>query len=154
LCRPVGDKGQEERRHRPLFELATRQHGVVSTRQLARVGYSRSSASKAHGVHRLRRVHRGVYAVGHESLTWKGECMAAVLAARPAVSSHLSAAWLWGLVGRPPSRIDVTVPSPRRAKREFRVHFAPLAQTDIGIVDEIPVTAWGRTVLDMAAMSS
>jgi very-short-patch-repair endonuclease len=92
--------------------------------------------------------------VGHGDLTWKGECMAAVLAAQPAVASHLSAAWLWGLIGRAPSRIDVTVPSARRAKREFRVHFAPLAAADIHTVDEIPVTAWGRTVLDMAAMSS
>ena len=104
---------------------------------------------------RLRRIHRGVYAVGHEPLTWHGHCMAAVLAARPAVASHLSAAWLWGLTGgRTPSRIDVTSPARRRAKREFRVHFAALAPQDIGDVDEIPVTSWARTMLDMAAISS
>ena len=40
-------KGNERGRHRPLFELATRQHGVVSTRQLDELGYSRSSAAKA-----------------------------------------------------------------------------------------------------------
>jgi len=46
----VGDKEQPVVRHGPLFELATRQHGVVSTRQLAAIGYSRSSTSNAHGV--------------------------------------------------------------------------------------------------------
>lgn len=103
---------------------------------------------------RLRRIHRGVYAVGHGSLTWKGHCMAAVLAAHPAVASHLSAAWLWGLIGRSPSRIDITVPTPRRARKAFRVHCAPLAEQDRGIVDGIPVTSWARTALDLAAMSS
>ena len=94
----MGDKSQREGRHQPLFELATRQHGVVSTRQLDRLGYSKSSAAKAAKVGRLRRIHRGVYAVGHENLTWEGRCMAAVLAAVPAVASHLSAGWLWGLL--------------------------------------------------------
>jgi very-short-patch-repair endonuclease len=140
-------------RHRPLFELAGRQHGVVSTRQLARIGYTRSSASKAHRVHRLRRIHRGVYMVGHEKLTWHGHCMAAVLAARPAVASHLSAAWLWELIGRSPSRIAVTVPSSRRNRREFRLHVADLPPVDRAVKDAIPVTSWARTMLDMAAIS-
>ncbi|MFN8218482.1 MAG: type IV toxin-antitoxin system AbiEi family antitoxin, partial [Solirubrobacterales bacterium] len=151
---PVGDKGHEEGRHRPLFELASRQHGVVSTRQLARIGYGRNSASKANRVRRLRRIHRGVYAVGHEPLTWHGHCMAAVLAARPALASHASAAWLWGLTGRSPSRIAVTVPSSRRHRREFRLHVAELPTPDRAARDGIPVTAWARTVLDMAATSN
>ena len=142
------------KRHRGLFELASRQHGVVSTRQLAQVGYTRSSASKANRVRRLRRLHRGVYAVGHEPLTWHGHCMGAVLAARPAVASYLSAAWLWGVVRRAPSRIAVTVPSSRRHRREFTLHVADLAAVDRTRVDNIPVTSWARTALDMAAISS
>jgi predicted transcriptional regulator of viral defense system len=137
-----------------LFELASRQHGVVTTRQLARLGYGRNSASKANRVGRLRRIHRGVYAVGHEPLTWQGHCTAAVLAARPAVASHLSAAWLWGLTrGRAPSRIDVTSPVRRRAKREFRVHFADLLANDRAMREGVAVTSWARTMLDMAATS-
>jgi very-short-patch-repair endonuclease len=150
----VGDQSQEEGRHRPLFELATQQHGVVSTRQLDRFGYSKSSASKASKAGRLRRIHRGVYAVGHEPLTWEGRCLAAVLAARPAVASHLSAAWLWGLLRSQPGTIHVTVPTPRRAKRTFVVHFADLPAKDRARQDGIPVTSLARTKLDLAAMLS
>jgi very-short-patch-repair endonuclease len=127
---------------------------VVSTRQLARLEYSKSSASKAAKVGRLRRIHRGVYAVGNERLTWEGRCMAAVLAARPAVASHLSAGWLWGLLRNRPGTIHVTVPAPRRAKRPFVVHCADLSAWDRGVLEDIPVTSLARTLLDLAAMPS
>jgi hypothetical protein len=150
----VGDKRQREGRHRPLFEVATRQHGVVSTRQLNRLGYGRSAASKANAAGRLRRVHRGVYAVGHEPLTWHGRCMAAVLAARPAVASHLSAGYLHGLLKYRPDTIQVSAPTARRARQEFRVHFAGLPATDMTTIDGILATALPRTLLDLAAMLS
>jgi hypothetical protein len=150
----VGDQSQEQGRHRPLFELATQQHGVVSTRQLDGLGYSKSSAAKATKAGRLRRIHRGVYAVGHEPLTWEGRCLGAVLATRPAVASHLSAGWLWGLLRYQPGTIHVTVPTPRRARGTFAVHFADLPARDRGFEDDIPVTSLARTKLDLAAMLS
>ncbi|HYJ21696.1 MAG TPA: type IV toxin-antitoxin system AbiEi family antitoxin domain-containing protein [Solirubrobacterales bacterium] len=137
-----------------MLELATRQHGVVSTRQLKTLGYGRNSASKANRVGRLRRIHRGVYAVGDERLTWEARCLAAVLAARPAVASHLSAGWLWGLLRKRPGTIHVTVPTPRRAGRPFVVHCADLPLLDRWVLDDIPVTNLARTLLDLAAMLS
>ncbi|MBK5219391.1 MAG: hypothetical protein JJE35_06375 [Thermoleophilia bacterium] len=134
--------------------MATTQHGVVSTRQLNRLGYGRNSASKANGVGRLRRIYRGVYAVGHEPLTWHGRCMAAVLASRPAVASHLSAGYVSGLLRYRPETIQVTAPTSRRSKREFRVHAAALQAAEITEVDGIPVTSLARTYLDLAAMLS
>jgi very-short-patch-repair endonuclease len=80
--------------------------------------------------------------------------MGAVLAARPAVASHLSAGWLWGLLRYRPGTIHVTVPTPRRAKRAFVVHFADLPVRDRAFQDEIPVTGLARTKLDLAAMLS
>jgi very-short-patch-repair endonuclease len=80
--------------------------------------------------------------------------MAAVLAARPAVASHFSAGWLWGLLRGRPGTIHVTVPTPRRAKRTFVVHFADLPVQDRAFRDEIPVTSLARTKLDLAAMLS
>jgi len=133
------------------MELATRQHGVVSTRQLAGLGYTRSSASKANGVGRLHRLHRGVYAVGHRDLTWHSDCMAAVLACTPAVASHLSAGWLWGVLRWRPDTLHLTAPTKRRAKSAFVVHSAELAEVDIDLVDGIPVTSLPRTYLDLAA---
>jgi very-short-patch-repair endonuclease len=134
------------------LELATRQHGVVSTRQLKALGYGRNSASKANRVGRLRRLHRGVYAVGHERLTWHSRCMAAVLAVRPSVASHLAAGWLWGLLRYRPETIHLTSPTQRHPRRGFVVHAAELAGADIKEVERIPVTAVPRTLLDLAGM--
>jgi predicted transcriptional regulator of viral defense system len=141
----------------PLFELASRQHGVVSTRQLREVGYGRNSASKANRVGRLRRLHRGVYAVGHERLSWKARCMAAVLACTtkeaPAVASHTAAGWLWGLLWRSPTSFHVTVPTQRhRRRRGIVVHSSPLVSAELAEIDGIPVTGLPRTVLDLAPM--
>jgi len=151
----VGYKQQQDgrpQRHQPLLELATRQHGLVSTQQLKALGYGRNSASKANRVGRLRRVHRGVYAVGHERLTWEGRCMAAVLACRPSVASHVSAGWLWGLLRHRPETIHVTAPTPRRRRRGFVVHAAELAAGDIKAVEGIRATSIPRTLLDLAGM--
>jgi very-short-patch-repair endonuclease len=148
----VGEKRHTEGRHRPLLELATRQHGVVSTWQLDALGYSPSSAAKAAKVGRLQRLHRGVYAVGHERLTWNGRCRAVVLAVRPSVASHLSAGWLWGLLRHRPETIHVTAPTQRHWRRGFAVHTAKLAASDIKAVEGIPVTSISRTLLDLAWM--
>lgn len=150
----MGEESQREGRHGPLFALATKQHGVVSTRQLDRLGYSPSSAAKGAKAGRLHRIHRGVYAVGHDPLTWHGRCMGAVLAARPCVASHLSAGWLWDVLRYRPETIHLSAPTPRRARRGFAVHFADLPLTDRGVIDGIPVTSLPRTLLDLAAMLS
>jgi hypothetical protein len=134
--------------------LATQQHGVISTRQLDGLGYSPSSAAKAAKAGRLERIHRGVYAVGHEPLTWHGRCLAAALAASPAVASHLSAGWLMGVLRNRAGTIHVTAPTARRARRDFVVHYADLSTRDRTVVDDIPVTAFPRTALDLAAMLS
>jgi hypothetical protein len=148
----VGDKKQPPLRHRPLLELATAQHGVVSTRQLATIGYTRSSASKAHGVGRLRRLHRGVYAVGHQRLTWEARCLAAVLACTPSVASHVSAAWLYGVLRNRPQTFHLTAPTKRRSKPRIAVHSAELPEVDRTEIKGIPVTSLPRTYLDLAAM--
>jgi predicted transcriptional regulator of viral defense system/very-short-patch-repair endonuclease len=143
-------KGQPQRPR--LAEIATRQHGVVSIRQLERLGYGRNSVSRAVRAGRLHRLHRGVYAVGHESLTWHSHCLAAVLANSPAVASHFSAAWLWELLRRRPTgTFHLTAPSPRHPKPEFFVHWASLNEDDRRLVDGIPVTSVARTLLDLAA---
>ena len=69
----------------------------------------------------------------------------------PAVASHGSAAYLWGLYRYAPETIDVTAPIRRRAKREFRVHFSSiLAAEDRREREGIPVTSVPRTLMDLA----
>lgn len=151
--------GEEKRKAREgrdarLAELATGQHGVVSTRQLARLGFSSSGVGRAVERGRLRRVYRGVYLVGHGRFDWHCRCMAAVLAAEPAVASHFSAAWLWGLLKSRPETIHVTASAGSHGRRGFVLHHAPLAAADRTERDGIPVTALGRTYLDLAAVSA
>jgi hypothetical protein len=143
-----------------LSTLATRQHGIVSARQLLRLGFSRQLLVAEADRGRLLPLHQGVYAVGHRRLSWHSRCWAGVLGAEanetdevvwPAVASHGSAAYLWGLYRYAPERIDVTAPIRRRAKREFVVHFSSiLAPEDREEREGIPVTSVARTLLDLA----
>jgi hypothetical protein len=82
-----------------IAALATRQHGVVSRRQLSAIGIGRREIEGRLERGSLHLVHRGVYAVGHPSLTVDGRHLAAVLATGPGtVVSHRSAARLWRLL--------------------------------------------------------
>jgi very-short-patch-repair endonuclease len=137
-----------------LAALAARQHGIVSARQLATLGYSRSAVARAASARRLHRIHRGVYAVGHTNLNWHSHCLAAVLACTPAVASHSSAGWLWGLLRYKPARIDVTAPTRRHRRLEIFLHRASLDERDVDELEGIPVTSLARTQLDLAATLS
>ncbi len=142
-------------RDRALADLAGRQHGVVSIRQLEQqLGFSHQAAARAVAAGRLHRVHRGVYSVGHKNISVRGECLAAVLAVGPgALLSYRSAAWLWGLWPGSPKPIDVTAVVPRhhRAPEGIIRHRARnLVEADREMVDGIPVTSIARTILDIA----
>jgi very-short-patch-repair endonuclease len=133
--------------------MATRQHGIVSSRQLQVLGFDRDLVMAEVGRGRLRRLHRRVYAVGHEALTWESWCVAAVAANAPSVASHWSAGWVWGLLRSAPSgKFHVTATTRRHRRADFHVHFAVLADEDTTERDRIPVTSLARTVLDLAAL--
>jgi very-short-patch-repair endonuclease len=135
--------------------LASRQHGVVSIRQLQqRFGYTAEAVRKAVAAGRLHPVHRGVYAVGHTNLSTYGECLAAVLAVGPgSLLSYWSAGWLWGLLRSRRSTFHVTATGPRRLRDRapVRVHRARnLIAEDRRLVEGVPVTSTARTYLDLA----
>jgi very-short-patch-repair endonuclease len=136
-----------------LSDLATRQHGIVSARQLRALGFSENLITIEAKRGRLRRLHRRVYAVGHEALTWEGWCVAAVAANAPCVASHWSAGWIWGLTRSQPSgKFHVAATTRRHRREEFHVHFAELTDEDTSSVQRIPVTSVARTALDLAAL--
>jgi very-short-patch-repair endonuclease len=114
-----------------VVALARRQHGVVTARQLlqAGVGPNAVTAKVARGW--LRRIHRGVYAVGalESELTAPTAALAAY--GRQAVLSHRTAATIWGLLpARAGDPIDVTLLNAnRRSRPGVRVHRAQTADT-------------------------
>jgi hypothetical protein len=144
---------EEVRTHQRLAALAAKQHGIVSARQLRRLGYSASAIERAARAGRLHRIHRGVYAVGHARLTKQGRCLAAVAAAGSgALLSHASAAWLWGLLSSCPAEPELTVANRRHRRRAIRTHYSSaLVADDRARHEAIPVTAVPRTLLDLAA---
>jgi very-short-patch-repair endonuclease len=130
--------------------LAGRQHGVVAWSQLRELGMPRQVVRARGRARRLYEVHRGVYAVGHEALTWRGRLVAAVYACGPgALASHRAAGALHGLVRA--GRIEVTVPHGRRARPGIQVHRSrAISAEDRTRIDGIPLTSVARTLVDLA----
>jgi very-short-patch-repair endonuclease len=101
----------------------------------------------------MHRLYRGVYAVGHRSLSWRGRWLAAVLAAgEGAVLSHGSAAALWEFLRPIQGPAHVTVAAARRPKSrpELRIHRSrTLAPHHMTRRHGIAVTAPARTIADI-----
>jgi hypothetical protein len=146
-----------ETRSRRAWELAGRQHGVVSRSQLLALGFSEEAIE-----HRLKRgrLHRsavrGVYLVGWPRSTNERRWMAAVLACgTEALLSHRSAAALWGFGVEHPDYIEISLARHSTLRRPgIRVHDrAGLWNRDIGVHRGIPVTSPVRTFLDLATVA-
>jgi very-short-patch-repair endonuclease len=160
-----------------VARIAARQHGVISVEQLYDVGIDKSAISRRVRLGRLHRIHRGVYAVGHQAPSWHRRWMAAVLACgEGAVLSYGSAASLWGLLNPIEGPIHVSVPSTsgRKARRGIHIHRCPSLRTPspaepspspsyprqaggrrgrllVTHRDNIPVTTVARTIEDLRA---
>jgi very-short-patch-repair endonuclease len=135
-----------------IAEIARRQHGVISHRQLRSLGLGRGAITWRLQRGRLHRLFQGVYAVGHLNMSQRGWWMAAALSAGgDAVLSHRSAAGLWLLRPVPSGRIEVTTPRRLKSRRGLRFHSATLPEDEITTEGGIPVTEPSRTIFDLAA---
>lgn len=141
---------------RAILASGARQHGVVTVAQLRSAGFGRDAIRRRCRTGWLRRLHRGVYLVGHAVAPELAVTMAACFACGPgSVVSHHSAARLWGLPilsGRPEC-VDISVvrrdPGNRPGIHIHRVR--ALRASEVRRVDGIPATAPGRTLVDLAA---
>ena len=136
---------------RLVAELAAQQHGVVAIWQLLEYGFSRDQVDRQLKNGRLHRLHRGVYAVGHERITRSGHWMAAVLACGPnSLLSHRTAAVLHGLLYPRDGWPHVTVAGKGRPKRKGIVLHQVTRIPERVVIDAIPATTIPRTLLDLA----
>ena len=140
---------------RALAELATRQNGNVTHRQLLNAGLSRDQIKRRVEVGWLVPRHTGVFAVGYRPAARESAWHAAVLAlGKGAVLSYASAIALWAM-GRATAIIEVTVPTTAgHVKRDgIVVHRQRLPPEHVTIHRGIPVTTPIRTLLDYAAVA-
>jgi very-short-patch-repair endonuclease len=139
---------------RQAWQLAARQHGVVTRRQLLDLGLSAQAIQHRIMKGRLHRIERGVYAVGRPELTQLGGWMAAVLSCGSrAVLSYGSAAALWGIERERRGAIEIAISSrSMRVRPRLLVYRRPnLRASDLVVRRGIPVTSIVRTLVDLAA---
>jgi very-short-patch-repair endonuclease len=167
-------KGSEIGRDKPdrdarIARVAATQHGVITRAQLIGCGVSGSAISDRVTNHRLHRIHRRIYAVGHTRLSERGRWMAAVLACGDgAVLSHISAAELWGMhrrVRRPLRAggrdevpdVHVTVPSTAGIRKRAGIMLhrsSTLIAHHCTLQEGVPVTTPTRTLTDIRPLLS
>lgn len=135
---------------RILAALARRQHGVVSSEQLLLHGFTHEFIQRLVRSGHLHRLHRGVYAVGHINITWKGHCAAAALTCGlNSLVSHTNAAVLHNFM-EVSAGFHVSAPTRRRHPGVLTHEVRTLTTEDRALVDGIPLTSPARTLLDLA----
>lgn len=141
-----------------IASLAGRQHGVVTRAQLLAAGVTRRQVERRTRSNRFRPLHRGVYLVGPVRPRWAPEMAAVLACGRGAVLSHRSAALLWGLLTRRPDGmpVDVTIQGSDRGRRAgiLAHRVVRLDAEEVALLEGIPVTAAGRTIIDVAGVVS
>ena len=139
-----------------VYELAESQHGLFTYAQLGALGVSEGTLEYGLRTGRWERMADGVYRVSGSQRTWEQVLMALTLSAGPgSVASHRSAAALLGIPGFSRSGApEATTPRPRRhRRRDALVHRSRLLPAEhLTVVDGIPVTRAGRTLVDLAAV--
>jgi very-short-patch-repair endonuclease len=139
---------------RRLAEVARRQEGIVTTRQLRAAGLRDEAISRWVSSGRLRPVFRGVFIVGHAAIESRARMRAAALACPGSVISHRSAAVLLGFGKAAPAVVDL-IPTVERGRRidGIKPHRVPFpGRSEWGHVFGIPVTSVARTIVDLAGV--
>ena len=132
-----------------IAPVAARQHGVVTTRQLAEAGLGRNAVAHRVATGRLIPRHRGVYQVGPVAGVHADE-MAAVLATGGVLSRH-SAAAIWGFRPDHHGAVHVTVAGPAaRPRRGIQVHRATSLNAAVHL--RLPLTTPAQTLHDLAPL--
>ncbi len=141
---------------RAAGDLAERQHGVVSRRQLLQVGIPEQAIDALLQSSHLRAVHVGVYAVGHRAVSADGHRLAALLACGDNTSlTHWTAGAVWGQIEHDRPEIHVTVTDAVHHQRPGLVvhRSGTLVRQDVTTIRRLTVTRPARTLLDLAAVA-
>jgi predicted transcriptional regulator of viral defense system len=143
-----------KKRERGLFELANRQHGLLYAKDLAAAGLDRHAVSHRLRTHRLTRLHRGVYALGHTALREEAYWLAALAALGPSTAlSHVTAGRFhgWPVEAPDPSTVHVSTTRALLSRGDLVIHRTRhLYRPDVFRRDGFAVTTVPRTLVDLA----
>ena len=139
-----------------LYEIASSQDGMFTTKQAAEAGYSPQLLVHYVRIGRASRVHRGVYRLVHFPPGEHEELALAWLwSERAAVISHQSALALHDVSDALPAHVHITLPSSWR-RRRFRVppgvvlHYGDVPSSARTWFGAVPTTNAARTLNDCA----
>jgi hypothetical protein len=134
-------------------DIAARQLGLVTRRQLTELGTTRSAVGHLLATGRLESVRRGVYRVAGAPEHWRQRVLAACLALGvTARASYRTAAALVAFDGFPCHGIEITVaPGHRSRQPGIIVHESNCDRPGHrSIIDGIPTTSVARTLADLS----
>lgn len=147
-----------------LESCGSGQWGLVTTQQAAAVGVPRIWLSRLNQKGIVRKVRQGVYELPSAVRSKKLDLLGAWLATNPGergvlrknerypvVVSHRSAAQVHGLGQLAGDRFTFSTVLPKQAGASDLVYYrADLPQSDIELIDGLPVTSLERTLVDLA----
>src|SRR5258708_43692 len=142
-----------------LYEIAEGQQGFFTTKQAKAAGFAENTHPYHVQVGNWIREHRGIYRLASFPRGERPDLMLWSLWSRnrgeviQGVFSHQTALSLHDLSDVMPAKLHMTVPKSFRRNSEIPrvlvLHFADLAQSDIGVADGVRVTKPMRTILDL-----
>lgn len=137
-----------------ILEIAARQHGVVSRKQLTEAGLSRGAVEHRLRKGTLRPVHRGVYRTGPTTPKYQAEAAALLACGDAAVLTHRTAAAILRIIPepRPEKPVDVSGPRTLRGSRSgIRIHrVGRLPADEVEHRHGLAVAVASRTIVDLA----
>jgi very-short-patch-repair endonuclease len=137
--------------------VAEAQQGLVTRIQLGQLGLRRGAIAHRVSTGRLHPAFPGVFFVGYRREDPEALMLGALLRAdRDCVLSHGSAAYVWGLIDRPPPEVHITLLGrnlyPASGVNQHRVK--ALDVRDVRLRRGLPVTSPARTLTDVAGEST
>lgn len=139
-----------------IHQCGAEQHSIATWAQMRAAGATKEWIEQQVRSGSLIREAPSAYRPWAARRSWELRASAAVLSARaPALLSHRSAPYLWGIHEHMPGIIEVTVPRHRRPRARIGVQFHESRAFELAapaIRNRIPTTGAARTILDCCAV--
>jgi hypothetical protein len=136
-----------------LIDLARRHGSVITTGDIVRLGGNSDHITRLVRQGVLIRHHPGVFLLAGAQVDHNVKLRLALAAVgAPSAASHQSAAWLQGLLDKPPDEVHVTVDRGLRHLRGVRVHRSTVMPPNRPFRG-VPCTHPIRTLVDLAAVA-